>query len=349
MDKLKNRILRLLKKKYFIALIIMFVVIFAETSYRFIVKLDFYLAEAEEASTIRGVQIEDMELYKNHAKNKRVFDRKAQAIRKNVVIEDQFEVDEEVEKEKAEAVDIPKDTEFDNENKDAVQEEVDKDKVETPQEPEQEEATEKEGEVLPEEPSEENKKVAYLTFDDGPSKTVTPKILDLLAQYDIKATFFVVGKTAESNPDILKRTYEEGHVIGNHSYSHNYNYIYKNVTNFINELKITEEVFKNLLGQNYETDLIRFPGGSFGDWKSSFREQVIALGYRYIDWNSLNGDAEGHNLSRERLIERFKSTYHGQNELVILMHDTDAKPTTVEALPAIIEFLIEEGYDFGTF
>ena len=70
-------------------------------------------------------------------------------------------------------------------------------------------------------------KIAYLTFDDGPSKQITPAILDILADYDIKATFFILGKMANMNQDVLKRVYEEGHSIGHHSYSHKYSYIYK--------------------------------------------------------------------------------------------------------------------------
>src|SRR5690606_8077819 len=108
-----------------------------------------------------------------------------------------------------------------------------------------------------------------------------------------------LGKYAERYPDILIRIHNEGHVIGNHTYSHNYNYIYKNISNFVNELDITRQVFKNILGEEFETDLMRFPGGSFDPWKSSFRKKVTELGYRYVDWNSLNGDAEGHNLSKE--------------------------------------------------
>lgn len=203
--------------------------------------------------------------------------------------------------------------------------------------------------VLPEETAPENEKVAYITFDDGPSSSVTPQILDILKEYDIKATFFVLGKNAEDNPDILKRIYEEGHVIGNHSYSHNYSYIYKNMSNFMDEIERTEEVFKSILGEEFKTDLFRFPGGSFEDWKKPFREQIVELGYRYVDWNSLNGDAEGHNLSKEQLVKRLKATYRNQKKLIILMHDTDAKPTTADALPEIIEFLIEKGYKFATF
>ena len=192
------------------------------------------------------------------------------------------------------------------------------------------------------------KKIAYLTFDDGPSRYVTPEILDILDSYNIKATFFVLGKQAEKNPDILKRIYEEGHSIGNHTYSHNYSFIYKNVNNFLYELEKTEEVFKNILGEDFETNLIRFPGGSFGTKKAPFRSFVLEKGYNYIDWNSLNGDAEGHYIPAEKLVNRFKSTFSNQPVLVILMHDIDAKRTTVEALPAIIDFLIEKGYEFAT-
>lgn len=192
------------------------------------------------------------------------------------------------------------------------------------------------------------KKIAYLTFDDGPSRYVTPEILDILDSYNIKATFFVLGKQAEKNPDILKRIYEEGHSIGNHTYSHNYSFIYKNVNNFLYELEKTEEVFKNILGEDFETNLIRFPGGSFGTKKAPFRSFVLEKGYNYIDWNSLNGDAEGHYIPAKKLVNRFKSTFSNQPVLVILMHDIDAKRTTVEALPAIIDFLIEKGYEFAT-
>ena len=191
-------------------------------------------------------------------------------------------------------------------------------------------------------------KVVYLTFDDGPSRNVTPKILDILYSYDIKATFFVVGKQAEKNPDILKRIYEEGHAIGNHTYTHNYAYLYKNVNNFYYELKVTEKVLKNILGEDFETKLMRFPGGSFGAQKAPFRKFVVEKGYNYIDWNSLNGDAEGYQIPADKLIKRFKSTFANQQTLVILMHDTDAKETTVKALPAIIEFLMERGYQFAT-
>ena len=189
-------------------------------------------------------------------------------------------------------------------------------------------------------------KVAYLTFDDGPSSNVTPQILDILKEYDVKATFFVIGNLAEQYPELIKRIHDEGHAIGNHTYSHNYKYIYKNTANFIEELKSTEKVFKNILGNEYETKLVRFPGGSFGSKRASFRKAVVDNGYIYYDWNSLNGDAEGKNIPKNRLIQRFKNTANGKNTLLVLMHDMGAKKTTVEALPEIIEYLQQNDYEF---
>ena len=89
-------------------------------------------------------------------------------------------------------------------------------------------------------------KIAYLTFDDGPSLKATPLILDILNEYDIKATFFVLGSMAENNPDMLKRIHEEGHKIGNHSYSHNYKYIYKSVDNFLEDCKSFQKIIDDL-------------------------------------------------------------------------------------------------------
>ncbi len=190
-----------------------------------------------------------------------------------------------------------------------------------------------------------NKKIAYLTFDDGPSK-ITPEILDILKEHNIKATFFVIGHLAEQNPDIIKRIYEEGHTLGNHSYSHKYKKIYKNTNSFLDELKSTEKVLKSILGEEFETNIIRFPGGSFGTKKALFRRVAIEKGYIYYDWNALNGDAEGHNIPKNKLVQRLKNTSNGKKKLIILMHDMGEKKTTVDALPEIIEYLQQSGYDF---
>ncbi|WP_159436071.1 polysaccharide deacetylase family protein [Anaerosalibacter sp. Marseille-P3206] len=192
----------------------------------------------------------------------------------------------------------------------------------------------------------ENNKIAYLTFDDGPSTTVTPKILDILDEYDIKATFYVIGYLAERNPELIIREYESGHSIGNHTYSHNYKYVYKNVKSFLAELDKNEKALKNILGNDFHTSTVRFPGGSFGDKRKPYRNALKDKDITYVDWNALNGDAEGHNIPKAKLVKRLKETSKGKDKLIILMHDAGAKKTTVEALPEIIEYLISQGYEF---
>jgi peptidoglycan/xylan/chitin deacetylase (PgdA/CDA1 family) len=201
---------------------------------------------------------------------------------------------------------------------------------------------------LAEEEKNKSKKIAYLTFDDGPSTKVTPAVLRVLSDYNIKATFFVVGKMVDANPKMMQRIYEEGHAIGHHSYSHDYNYLYKNLDNFVGELNKTDKAFKSVLGPDFETKLLRFPGGSFEKKKQRFVNHVEKLGYSSYDWNALNGDAEGHGLSKNKLINRLKTSAKGKKEIIVLMHDTDAKRTTAEALPEIIKHLIDEGYEFRT-
>lgn len=190
------------------------------------------------------------------------------------------------------------------------------------------------------------KKTVYLTFDDGPSSKVTPQVLDILKKYDIKATFFVIGAYAEQNPDMIKRIFNEGHQIANHSYSHNYKYIYANADNFKEEVERAENVIKSILGDEYKNNVFRFPGGSFDKFKAPFREQIEQMGYVYYDWNALNGDAEGNNKSVEYLLKRFDETSRGYNVIISLMHDTNAKQTTADSLPEIIERLIRDGYQF---
>ena len=111
----------------------------------------------------------------------------------------------------------------------------------------------------------EEGKRAFLTFDDGPTKEVTPHILDILDKYNIKATFFVLGTRVKQNPDILKRAYESGHYIANHGYSHKYSKIYESVDTILEEYNKTEDAIREALGNpDYRSHLFRFPGGSKG-------------------------------------------------------------------------------------
>lgn len=191
-------------------------------------------------------------------------------------------------------------------------------------------------------------KTAYLTFDDGPSPLVTPKILEILRQYDIKATFFVIGKMAEQNPELVHQIQEEGHLICNHTYSHNYKLIYSSPDNFMADVKKWEEVLKAILGEDFETNILRFPAGSFGKKLLPFRERVKEEGYISVDWNALNGDAEALHIPSDVLINRIKETTENKDNAVVLMHDSNTKDTTVEALPEIINYLMSEGYSFKT-
>ena len=190
-------------------------------------------------------------------------------------------------------------------------------------------------------------KVAYLTFDDGPIPSLTSAVLDILAQEEVKATFFIIGTNSERYPDMIKREYEEGHSIGNHTHSHVFKNIYESTENYTNELIQAEDILQSILGEDKEFKLTRFPGGSFGSDLAPFREAINKAGFLYIDWNSLNGDAETSKIvPADRLVQRFKETANGQSSLVVLMHDAPNKQTTIEALPEIIKFLKAENYRF---
>ncbi|EJO5346314.1 polysaccharide deacetylase [Clostridium botulinum] len=191
----------------------------------------------------------------------------------------------------------------------------------------------------------DGKKIAFLTFDDGPSY-LTNDILDILKKYGIKATFFVVGNLAKDNKNIIERQIKEGHSIGNHTYTHKYKDIYSSIDVFLNEVDKTQQVIKSIVGFNYDIKLVRFPGGSFGEKLEPYKQAIHKKGYYNMDWNALNGDAEGNNIPKEKLIQNIKKTIEGKNHVVILMHDCAAKKTTVEALPDIIEYLIAQGYEF---
>lgn len=193
----------------------------------------------------------------------------------------------------------------------------------------------------------DGKKVAYLTFDDGPSVNNTPKILDILKQNNIKATFFVIGENAEKNSDLVRREVAEGHVIGNHTYSHNMKYIYADTNNFISDLDKNDKLLKSIIGEDYNLKLIRFPGGSFGQRLAPYRDAAKKAGYHHIDWNDLNGDAEHNNVPVSTLMSKLEN-YTTEDHVVILMHDAPAKVTTEQALPQAIEFLKSKGYTFET-
>lgn len=196
-------------------------------------------------------------------------------------------------------------------------------------------------------------KFAYLTFDDGPTLSVTPKILDILKEENVKASFFVIGKYVNSHPEILKRVYEEGHYIANHGYDHNNSNLYKNMKNFREEIEKTDEEIAKAIGvENYKAKVFRFPNGYMSKTYKEKKKEAVkilsSMGYAYIDWNCLNNDSVK-KYTQEQLINNLKKSSKNKNTLVILMHDTKDVNDSSEVLKESIEYLKLQGYEFKNF
>ena len=196
-------------------------------------------------------------------------------------------------------------------------------------------------------------KRAFLTFDDGPSSN-TNQILDILKEREIKATFFVLGSNVEKNPETVKRIYEEGHFIANHGYSHIYSSIYQSAETVLEEYNKCNQAIRDAIDeQEYNSHLFRFPGGLVGgkyaEVKSQANDLLLHNNIVHVDWNALNGDSETTKPSIEYEMQRIAETTKNKQSVVILMHDAEAKKVTVEALPNIIDYLKEQGYEFKNF
>ena len=195
-------------------------------------------------------------------------------------------------------------------------------------------------------------KRVFLTFDDGPTQTVTPLILDLLKQENIKATFFVLGTRAKANPELIKREFEEGHYIANHGHTHIYRQIYQNKQAVLNEYNYTEQCIQEALNNpNYHSKVFRFPGGSNGGYywkiKAEAKQYLRENGIVSLDWNCLSRDAEGAR-TKEALLQSVIETSQNKQSIVILMHDSSDKILTYETLSDIIKYLRDNGYEFKT-
>jgi len=194
-------------------------------------------------------------------------------------------------------------------------------------------------------PQIEPEKVAYLTFDDGPSLR-TLEILDILERYHIKATFFVTNTGMRKYPDIVRQTAAAGHVLGMHSATHQYTRIYKNKQSFLKDLELNRQMIFDLTGLS--PTIMRFPGGSFNDYNRSLAPTLTAtvkeMGYVYFDWNSITGDAMSRSVSVKQIIRNVMQTASSRRRLFVLCHDASGKYTTVEALPALIRQLQDKGF-----
>ena len=186
-------------------------------------------------------------------------------------------------------------------------------------------------------------KVIYLTFDDGPSN-YTDELLDILKKYNVKATFFVTNNGSDKT---IKRAYEEGHSIGLHTYSHNYNKVYQSIDAYFADLEKISNRVEKITGQ--KSKLIRFPGGSSNTVSNfnpgimtSLSKEVEIRGYKYFDWNVGSSDTST-NDSNKIANNVIKSLRKGSN--IVLQHDT--KYSSIKAVSKIIEYGLANGYTFA--
>lgn len=195
----------------------------------------------------------------------------------------------------------------------------------------------------------QTEKVCYLTFDDGPSDN-TLKVLNILDEYNVKATFFVIKN---SKSDYIKTAALKGHTIGLHTASHSYPDIYSSEDAYYADLKAVSDIVEAQTGK--KSNIIRFPGGSSNKISSQYSvglmtkltKSVVDSGYYYYDWNVDSGDASGNNVRPAIIRNNVLKSAKGKMSICVLMHDTSSKSTTVQALPGIIEGLTSMGYRFA--
>lgn len=193
----------------------------------------------------------------------------------------------------------------------------------------------------------EEDRIVYLTLDDGPSY-LTPQYLDVLDKYGVKATFFVTAQAPEYFY-LIKEAYDRGHTIGLHSYTHDYATVYASADAFFADLDQIGQIVKEQIG--YVPCFIRFPGGSANYISHDYTpgimtyltEEVQKRGYQYFDWNCSSGDGAQVDDPNQLVAAATSSEW---DTTVLLSHDSGGKETTLEALPKIIEYYLENGYEF---
>ena len=193
-----------------------------------------------------------------------------------------------------------------------------------------------------------NDKIIYLTFDDGPSYSITSKLLDILKEENVKATFFVINHSDDLNY-LIKREYDEGHTVAIHSYTHNYNQIYTSVDAYFKDLEAMKNKIKNIIG--IDSNIIRFPGGSSNTISrfnpgimTMLTQEVLNRGYVYFDWNVSSGDAGGASNS----LDVYNNVINNLNSKsnIVLLHDFESNYKTLDAIKSIIETAKAQGYQF---
>lgn len=196
---------------------------------------------------------------------------------------------------------------------------------------------------------EKEKKQAFLTFDDGPSKN-TKEVLAILEQYGIPATFFVIGNQIDGNTeDVIRQAVSQGCLIGVHTYCHKAETIYNSAQSCYDDMMGAKERIETLIKK--PVTFYRFPWGSSNCYVSSYKQEIIDLlekdGLEYADWNVSGEDSVGR-PGADSIISHIKKNYQIAKDPVILLHDSAINKETVKALPVIIEMFLAEGYTFDT-
>ncbi|HZG88417.1 polysaccharide deacetylase [Paenibacillus sp.] len=183
----------------------------------------------------------------------------------------------------------------------------------------------------------------YLTFDDGPSKW-TPKVLDILKEYEVPATFFVLGSLAEQQEETVRRIVREGHALGNHTYDHTYKNLYGSFASFWEQVQRTDDILERIAGE--PVTLLRAPGGTASNFDAFYFYYLEKAGYSVHDWNVDSGDSRRKGVPAAEIVanvKRAKLTH----EMNVLLHDGAGHEESVKALPDIIRYFKDKGYRFA--
>ena len=189
----------------------------------------------------------------------------------------------------------------------------------------------------------QQEKIIYLTFDDGPS-VVTNKILDILKEKKVHATFFVIGNQIKDNEDIIMRMSNEGHAIGLHTFTHNHNKIYSSNKTFIKEMITTRDMINKIT--NTLPNIIRFPEGSRNHLTQNSLKTLHRRGFKIYDWNMVISDGLNYKTSPDKLYREATKGKVKPDTIILLMHCDTVHKNTCKALPRIINYYKNLNYDF---
>lgn len=195
-------------------------------------------------------------------------------------------------------------------------------------------------------------KIIYLTFDDGPTRKNTPKILETLKEEDVPATFFLIGEKVKVYEDVVKELKDQGMAIGAHSYSHVTSKIYKSAFNYREDLEKCIDVIKEVTGEE-PINITRMPCGSTNtianiNVKREIKRSIKSMGMNYVDWNVSGEDAIYRNVPSNVIWKNIMKNSKDKDTIVLLLHDGYYNTNTAQLLPKIIKHFKKEGYTFKT-